>query len=74
MRRARGGLAVLIVILSTDTSMAQQRFEFGASLAAVEAYDDNLFFSPVAQEQDNIWRLSPRLSLGRLSPRFTIQG
>ena len=54
--------------------MAQQRFEFGASLAAVEAYDDNLFFSPVAQEQDNIWRLSPRLSLGRLSPRFTIQG
>jgi hypothetical protein len=70
----RAGLALLIVILATDTSMAQQRFDLGASLAAVESYDDNLFFSPVAREQDDIWRLSPRLSVGRRSPRLTIRG
>ena len=71
---ARAALALLIVIFSTDRSMAQQRFELGASLAAAEAYDDNLFFSPDAPEQDNIWRLSPRLSVGRRSPHFTIRG
>lgn len=54
--------------------MAQDRFEFGASLAAVEVYDDNLFASAEAREPDNIWRLSPRLSLGRRSPRLTLLG
>jgi hypothetical protein len=71
---ARAALALLIVILLSDPSMAQQRFEVGASVAAVEAYDDNLFFSPEAPERDHIWRLSPRLSLGRRSPRLTLRG
>lgn len=71
---ARAGLALLIVVILAEPSMAQQRFEFGASLAAVEVYDDNLFSSPEAPEPDNIWRLSPRLSLGRRSPRLTLLG
>jgi hypothetical protein len=71
---ARAGLALVVVILLPDPSMAQQRFEFGASLAAVEVYDDNLFSSPEAPEPDNIWRLSPRLSFGRRSPRLTLRG
>ena len=70
----RTALALLIVILLSDPSMAQQRFEAGASVAAVEVYDDNLFFSPEAPERDNIWRLSPRLSLGMRSPRLTLRG
>jgi hypothetical protein len=73
MPAARTGLALLIVIFATDPSMAQQRFELGGSLAAVEAYDDNLFFSPDAPEQDDIWRLSPRLRLGRRSPHLTLR-
>ena len=71
---ARAGLAFLIVVILADPSMAQQRFEFSASLAAVEVYDDNLFFHTEAPEPDNIWRLSPRLSLGRRSPRLTLVG
>ena len=71
---ARAGLALVIVILLTDPSTAQQRFELGASVAATEVYYDNLFFSADAPEQDNVWRLSPRLTLGRRSPRFTVRG
>jgi len=70
---ARAGLALVIVAFSTNPSMAQQRLELGASLAAVEAYDDNLFFSSDAPERDEIWRLSPRLSLSRRSTRLTLR-
>jgi hypothetical protein len=71
---ARAAVALSIVVLLPDPSMAQQRFDFSASLAAAEVYDDNLFFRPEAPERDNIWRLSPRLSLGRRSPRLTLLG
>ncbi|HEY2946031.1 MAG TPA: hypothetical protein VGN09_26605 [Vicinamibacteria bacterium] len=71
---ARAALVLLSVILFTDASAAQQRFEFGASVTAAELYDDNLFFSPEAPEPDSFWRLSPRLSLGRRSPHLTLRG
>jgi len=71
---ARAGLALLILLLLSYPSMAQQTFDLGASLAAVEAYDDNVFFSAEAPEPDNIWRLSPRLSFDRRSPRLTLGG
>jgi hypothetical protein len=64
----------LIGVILTTPSMAQQRLNVGASLAAVEVYDDNLFATPEAPEQDNVWRLSPRLGFGRRWPRLTLTG
>jgi len=70
----RVGLAVVTVFLSSNASMAQERFELAASVAAAEVYDDNLFFSPEAPERDDVWRLSPRLRFSRRSPRLTLRG
>jgi hypothetical protein len=74
LRAACAGVAVLIVTLFTDPSMAQERFQLGASVTAVQVYDDNLFLSPDAPERDNIWRLSPRLTFGRRSRHLTLLG
>lgn len=71
---ARAALVLLGLVLLPDRALAQQRFQFGGSLGLVEVYDDNLFLASEARERDHIWRLSPRLSLGRRSPRLTLLG
>jgi hypothetical protein len=70
----RAGLTLLALAfwLVPAIGVAQAGFNFDRSMTVVQMHDDNLFSTPSSSERDEIWRLSPRLGLGRRSPRLTL--
>jgi hypothetical protein len=52
---------------------AQHRFDASASVALTETYDDNVFMLPTNARQDMVSRLTPRLGVAYLAPRFDLR-
>ena len=67
-------LGLLALTLVPGAASAQSRLEATPTFSVSQVYDDNLFATRSAPVADYIWRLSPRLGLGRHSARVTIQG
>ena len=67
------GVGLLALPLLQVRAPAQPQLEIASSVALSQLYDDNLFSTPGKQEADHIWRLSPRLGVGRRSSRLRLR-
>lgn len=70
---------VLIAVVSgtflwAHAALADSTAYLNPSLSVGRMYDDNLFLSPVTDESDSIWRVSPALEAGYKSSRGGLAG